>query len=134
MRITGRCHCGQVSYEAEIDPERVSICHCTDCQSLTGSPFRVTALTGRDQIRQTGAPPKLYEKRGDNGAIRLQYFCPNCGSPLFATGQGAAFETWGIRWGSIDQRAELTPSRQKWTRSAAPWIGEIGDLPGSQGE
>jgi hypothetical protein len=134
MRITGRCHCGQVSYEAEIDPERVSICHCTDCQSLTGSPFRVTALTGRDQIRQTGAPPKLYEKRGDNGAIRLQYFCPDCGSPLFTTGDGEEAKTWGIRWGSIDQRSELTPRRQLWTRSAAPWIGEIEALPGHKGD
>ncbi len=32
MRIDGQCHCGHVSYEAEIDPDRVSICHCTNCQ------------------------------------------------------------------------------------------------------
>ena len=43
MRIDGQCHCGFVTYEAEIDPEDVSICHCTDCQRLTGSPYRVTA-------------------------------------------------------------------------------------------
>ncbi|MDB5860662.1 MAG: hypothetical protein JWQ76_4351, partial [Ramlibacter sp.] len=25
MHVTGSCHCGQVTYEAEVDPARVSI-------------------------------------------------------------------------------------------------------------
>src|SRR5262245_4627881 len=37
MKVDGRCHCGYITYEAEIDPEKVMICHCTDCQTLTGS-------------------------------------------------------------------------------------------------
>ena len=37
MKIQGGCHCGKISYEAEIDPEKVAICHCTDCQSGSGS-------------------------------------------------------------------------------------------------
>lgn len=44
MRIDGQCHCGRVRYVADIAPEQVSICHCTDCQSLTGSAFRVTVM------------------------------------------------------------------------------------------
>ncbi len=28
MQIDGRCHCGHVTYQADIDPQRVSICHC----------------------------------------------------------------------------------------------------------
>jgi hypothetical protein len=42
MRIDGRCHCGYLSFEAEADPELVSICHCTDCQTGSGSAFRVS--------------------------------------------------------------------------------------------
>ena len=42
MKIDGSCHCGAIRYEAEVDPGDVSICHCTDCQKLTGSAFRVT--------------------------------------------------------------------------------------------
>jgi hypothetical protein len=96
MHIDGHCHCGHVAYEAEIDPEQVSICHCTDCQQLTGSAFRVTVLTGRDNVRLMAHPPKLYRKRGDNGRVRLQYFCPECGSPLFTTGEGEDAEICGI--------------------------------------
>jgi len=39
MRIQGGCHCGKVSYEAEADPAKAGICHCTDCQTLSGSPY-----------------------------------------------------------------------------------------------
>ena len=36
MKIDGGCHCGFITYEAEADPEQTTICHCTDCQMLTG--------------------------------------------------------------------------------------------------
>ena len=54
MNIDGQCHCGRVTYQADIDPDRVSICHCTDCQALTGSPYRVTVICSGEQIRMTG--------------------------------------------------------------------------------
>jgi hypothetical protein len=39
MKIDGGCHCGYITYEAEADPDKTSICHCTDCQHLTGTAF-----------------------------------------------------------------------------------------------
>ena len=128
MKIDGRCHCGIVSFDAAIDPARVSICHCTDCQTLTGSPFRVTALTSRDMIRFTGAAPKVYVKVGDSGGRRLQYFCPECGTPVFTSGEDETGE-WGIRWGCIRQRADLKPARQIWRCSAVSWLSEVDQLP-----
>lgn len=130
MHIDGQCHCGHVKYEAEIDPGRVTICHCTDCQRLTGSAYRVTAVTDTDKIRLTANPPRLYTKYGQNGRPRLQYFCPECGSPLFTTGEGEAADVTGIRVGTINQRRELKPSRQIWCRSALPWINDLGGVPG----
>jgi len=129
MKVDGQCHCGVVRYEAEIDPEKISICHCTDCQTLTGSPYRVTVLCSADDVRLTGRPPKIYAKTGDNGRTRNQHFCPECGSPLFTSGDGGA-DDFGIRWGSIRQRDRLRPGRQIWCRSAAPWINDLRDLPG----
>ena len=46
MKISGRCHCGAVRFEAEVDPAEVLICHCTDCQTLSGSAFRTVAVAG----------------------------------------------------------------------------------------
>ncbi len=129
MHVDGQCHCGRITYVAEIDPQAVSICHCTDCQALTGSPYRVTVICSGDQIRLTGNAPAIYAKKGENGRIRFQHFCPECGSPMFTSGERNESGDWGIRWGSIRQREQLTPSRQIWCRSAAPWINDLANLP-----
>ncbi len=34
MKIDGGCRCGAITYEAEIDPDTVFTCHCTDCQAV----------------------------------------------------------------------------------------------------
>jgi hypothetical protein len=129
MHVNGECHCGHVTFEAEIDPQAVSICHCTDCQSLTGSPFRVTVICSGEQIRIQSGSPKIYAKTGDNGRKRLQHFCADCGSPLFTSGEGEQTDDWGIRWGSIRQRDRSKPVRQIWCRSAVQWIKGIQGLP-----
>jgi|SRR6516164_5262900 hypothetical protein len=129
MHVDGQCHCGRVTFEAEIDPQVVSICHCTDCQVLTGSPYRVTVLCSGSRIHTRGSP-KIYAKIGDNGRTRYQHFCGECGSPLFWSGEGEHTDEWGIRWGAIRQRDSLRPARQIWCRSALPWLNEVMGLPG----
>jgi hypothetical protein len=37
MKIDGTCRCGQITYAAVVDPDTVAICHCKDCQTLTGA-------------------------------------------------------------------------------------------------
>ena len=64
MKVEGRCHCGRIAYEAEVDPTAVRICHCLDCQTLTGSAFRVSipaAPAGFRLVR--GEPRNLHEAR-----------------------------------------------------------------------
>jgi hypothetical protein len=39
MHTDGSCHCGLISFTAEIDPSRVTVCHCTDCQPLSGTTW-----------------------------------------------------------------------------------------------
>ena len=52
MKIDGKCHCGNITFVAETDPGQVIICHCTDCQTLTGTPYRVVVRvpTGQDRV------------------------------------------------------------------------------------
>jgi hypothetical protein len=38
MKIDGRCHCGFITFKAEIEPEKVWLCHCTDCQRSRDPP------------------------------------------------------------------------------------------------
>ena len=52
MKVDGACACGAIRIEAEADPERTQVCHCTDCQTATGTAFRVSlgVLRQRDQL------------------------------------------------------------------------------------
>ena len=50
MKVEGACHCGRIAFEAEIDPARVSVCHCADCQTLTGSAFRLAVPGAGSEI------------------------------------------------------------------------------------
>jgi hypothetical protein len=65
-RARGPCYCGQISFEAEIEPGKVRVCHCTDCQTLSGSAFRtnVPVLQGTFVLKK-GAP-KIFLKTADN--------------------------------------------------------------------
>ena len=129
MQIDGACHCGKISFTARIDPSRVMVCHCTDCQVFSGSPFRVVVPAAIDSFQLRGEP-KRYIKVAESGSRRVQAFCPECGTPLFATAPENATQVI-IRTGCVRQRAELEPVAQIWCRSALPWLAAIPELPGS---
>lgn len=134
MHVDGSCHCGSIEYEAEIDPQRVVICHCSDCQMLSGSAFRVVAFTLEDRFTVKRGTPKVYIKIAASGRPREQGFCEHCGSNLYATAPGAGPKVYGLRVGTLAQRNELKPQRQLWCSSAQSWLGEITSLPGIAGQ
>jgi hypothetical protein len=100
MKIDGGCHCGYITYEAEVDPEKTTICHCTDCQHLSGSAFRTVDV-----------------KTAESGARRVQGFCPRCGTPLYSTAEGDDPKLYSIRVGTVRQRVALVPKVQIWSHS-----------------
>ena len=91
MKIDGRCHCGSITYEAEIDPDKVMICHCADCQTLSGSAFRTVVFTHEDTFKLLSGELTIYVKTGESGTKRPQSFCPQCGTPIYSStlGKGA---------------------------------------------
>jgi hypothetical protein len=129
MKIDGRCHCGYISYEAEIEPEKVVICHCTDCQTLSGSAFRTVALTRENAFRILSGEPKIYVKTGEGGTKRVQSFCPECGTPIYSCTIGDGPKVYGVRVGTARQRDQLVPKIQLWCRSSQRWLADLGAAP-----
>ena len=121
MKIDGRCHCGFITYEAVIDPDEVYVCHCTDCQSISGSPFRWAASVAEADFKLLSGEPKTYVKTSDSGAKSHQLFCPECASPLYSTAIGEGPKFLNLRLGTARQRAELRPRVELWCRSAQGW-------------
>jgi hypothetical protein len=128
MKVDGRCHCGRIAYEAEVDPDKVLICHCTDCQELSGSAFRVVVRAPRDSFKLVSGQPRQYVKTAESGTTMIQAFCPDCGSPIFgAHTENPAF--YGIRVTALRQRDRLPPKLQIWCRSELSWVGDTKSLP-----
>lgn len=129
MKIDGRCHCGAITYEAAVDPEKVIVCHCTDCQILSGTAFRTVVPTREQDFKLQSGRPKTYIKTAESGNKRAQVFCPECGTPLYATSVGDGPKMFGLRLGAVRQRDQLAPKKQYWSRSAQHWLPELGSLP-----
>ena len=129
MNIDGRCHCGYITYEAEIDPDQVMICHCTDCQTLSGAAFRTVVFTRQGTFKLLSGELKVYTRTGESGAKRPQSFCPECGTPIHSSTVGDGPKVHVIRVGTIRQRGELAPKLQLWSRSAQPWLKDLPSVP-----
>jgi len=130
VKIDGHCHCGQITFEAEVDPDAVAICHCTDCQMLTGSAFRANVSAPADKFWLLSGTPKNYVKTAESGNKRRHAFCGNCGTPIYATAVDIP-KSYSLRVGTIKQRAAFQPQRQIWRRLALSWIDALGAIPAS---
>lgn len=129
MKVEGSCHCGAITFAAEVDPGRVTLCHCTDCQRLTGTAFRTTVPTAVETFVLKSGTPKIYVKTtAESGHPRIQAFCGDCGTPIYACAAKDPV-TYGIRVGTLNERGQLRPARHIWWRSAVPWITSLDALP-----
>jgi hypothetical protein len=125
MKVDGGCHCGNIRYEAEVDPTKVVICHCTDCQTLSGSAFRTVVPTIEGTFRLLSGMPKVYVKTAQSENKREQTFCPECGTPIYSAPVGAGPKVVGLRVGTVRQRDRLIPSDQFWFRSSQAWLQSL---------
>ncbi|MFW9265590.1 GFA family protein [Pseudomonas sp. NR3] len=107
-RFTGGCLCGNVRLEASGRPYRVGLCHCLDCRKHHGALFFAAAVFPEDAVTVTGEP-RDYAGR---------FFCPNCGSSLFAR-SGDEIE---VHLGTLDTPDQLTPTYECWTVRRESWL------------
>ena len=122
MRVDGRCHCGRITYQAEINPDHVVICHCTDCQIFSSAPYRVSVFgVASENFRLQGAP-RTYAKIGGSGGKVHVAFCEDCGTALYSTKDEQHFN---LRVGAIRQRNQLIPKAQGFCDSGMPWATNI---------
>jgi hypothetical protein len=110
------------------------VCHCADCQTLTGSAFRanIQSIPGTFRIRR--GEPKVYIKVADSGARRAHAFCPNCGTPIYATAAENPTR-YSLRIGTLTQRAALGgPAREIWTKRRLAWVPRVAGAAQSDGQ
>ena len=117
MKIDGQCHCGEITYEAELDLEKVAICHCTDCQKQSGSAFGMSLIIQRDALEILTGEVATFETTADSKRLKTCAFCPRCGVRIY-NGTRALFS---IKAGTLDDTSQLIPDAHYWTRSKQSW-------------
>jgi hypothetical protein len=134
MRVEGQCHCGAIRYEADVEPGTMAICHCLDCQTLTGTAYRTSIQAPAPSFRLLSGEPQRYVKTASSGAKRVHAFCGHCGSPVYACAPHDP-ATYSLRVGALNQRATLgSPARQIWTKRRLPWVPRITGVPDIDGQ
>ncbi|HUQ35589.1 MAG TPA: GFA family protein [Aestuariivirga sp.] len=129
MKVEGSCLCGIVTYQADVDEYSVTICNCTDCQTHSGSAFRVTVPTEENSFQLLSGEPKVFVKIAQSGNRRALAFCPVCGTPIYSKSADGQAGLIGLRVGPLRQRGSLVPSTQIWGRSAQSWTDKISEIP-----
>lgn len=116
----GSCHCGLVSYEYSGKPLTCYACHCTDCQSSTGTAFTLVTVVFEAEVKLTNGELAVNTyTRDDKEGHR--YHCGNCGSTLWRTATdmpGIA----SISSGTFSDTSWVKPAAHLWVSSAQPWI------------
>ena len=125
--VTGSCHCNAITLTARVNPDYVVMCHCTDCQTISSAPYRVSVPVKTENLRLTG-PLTTYVKVGGSGRQRALTFCSVCGSAVYSTSVEEKPEVFNLRWGLIHQRNDLPPHSQGFCQSSPDWATNIADI------
>ncbi|WP_207538185.1 GFA family protein [Sabulicella rubraurantiaca] len=131
MKVDGQCHCGAITYEAEVEVDAIAICHCLDCQRLAGSAFRANVPAPASSFRILTGVPREYLKTGESGGRRRHAFC---GSPVYSCAAENP-PSYTLRVGALNQWRELgRPRRQIWVKRRLPWVPPLDGVPEVEGQ
>lgn len=126
MSRTGRCLCGDVTYQITGDLIATAVCHCDHCQRQSGGAFSVNLVVHESQLAVTGTL-QTYEETGELGddVYVRRRFCGRCGSPIVSELAKTA-GVIAVKAGSLDDRSDVAPNVEVWCVDKQPWV----QLPG----
>lgn len=117
---SGSCECNSVRYQFSGEPLTCYACHCTDCQTASGSAFGLSMIVNDKDV-------KITEGEADtttldlNGIEVQKLSCAQCGTAfLFSADEYPGIAA--LKPGTFDDTSWFTPIAHLWVRSAQPWI------------
>lgn len=107
------------------------ICHCLNCQKLSGSVFSVNPIIPTTSFKVHGTP-KIYVRKGDSGKNLTINFCDNCGHTIFVSAElyaGVAI----VKAGTVDDANWLKaksrgPAREIYCKDKMEWLPQLAEV------
>ncbi|RAH77930.1 hypothetical protein BO86DRAFT_412728 [Aspergillus japonicus CBS 114.51] len=130
MTTKGSCFCTAIRLECTSPPLTTGLCHCHDCRKLTGSAYSHSVLVPTPAVRVVAGTPKAVAKTAESGNAVRNYFCGDCGSPLYGhkiNPDGRPAEVTVVRAGVLDdvEVVERRPEAELFTGRRLGWVAAV---------
>ena len=123
MGLQGGCICGAVRYELLEKPLFIQACHCTQCQTATGSAFILTMILEAHNFRTlSNAPIDTYTMKLGSGSLADGHFCGECHSGVWGNPHDQTDGILYIRGGTLDDTIGIVPAAHIFTKSKQDWV------------
>jgi hypothetical protein len=102
----------------------VHACHCTDCQTLSGSAFGMSMVLNRSDVELTKGEVVINDFTASRNRMH-RHHCAACGVAVWFSSPG--YEgIIAIKPGTLDDTSSLRPIAHMWAKSAQKWL-DLGD-------
>jgi hypothetical protein len=122
--LTGRCHCGVITYEMPAEFVHHALCHCDDCRRHAGAPMVAWAMVPAERMKIQGTP-KAYAS--SESGRRL--FCGTCGTGLFYTNDEVFPGMIDVQTATLDDPAAIAPQAHIQVAERIAWMASAHELP-----
>lgn len=130
-KVTGGCLCGAVRFETDAEPIAALLCHCTDCQHVSGAAHYAAYITPLASLEILAGDPAGYTVKSDQGRDNTRRFCQTCGSRVWAEiDRGAGIAS--VNGMALDDRSHFQPTANHRLVTAPAWCQidpALGELP-----
>lgn len=122
--ITGKCHCGAISYETNQPAEHHALCHCNDCRRWAGAPVVGWIAFKEGDLVIEGSPVSY--RSSEQGT---REFCGACGTGLFYRNSQMLPGIVDVQSGTLDDMEAHAPGAQIMVKDRLGWIQGMNELP-----
>ena len=129
-KIIGGCLCGDIRFSVPAEPILQVLCHCTDCQTVSGAASYCAYIVPLESVALLQGEPARYELKADSGRLNSRRFCRSCGSRVWAELEMGTASVNGM---CLHDRNHFQPSHNHRLNTAPDWCqinSELEELPG----
>ncbi len=127
MVASGKCLCGEVSYEITGNLGIFQYCHCSRCRKISGSAHSAFIIVAPEQFNWLSGEEFVGRYELTEAKHFATCFCRKCGSSLpWITQSGKVVV---VPAGALDTDPGIRPIQNIYWGSRACWYEEAGELP-----
>jgi len=125
--IEGRCHCGEVQWQAKMPPTIVLNCHCNMCRQLSGADYSSWVVLNDAQFTLLKGAELLQKYQASEHFSKT--FCRQCGTVVSAVNQDKFPGHTYVARGTVRTDTDLPVNLQVFTHDKANWVSLDADIP-----